>query len=312
MCKIVVIGGTNTDMTIHSDNLPSVGEIVAGGKFRVALGGKGANEAIAASRLGGSVSLITKTGNDLFGRQAKQMFADEGIRTDYIFADPKNPSGVALIMVNKQGEKYVSLAQGGITTLSHHDIDKARSEVTHAGVLLIELETPIDVAIYAARIAKENGVTVVVNPSPRQELPDELFHSVDIMIPNRQEASKLSGIAVTDFDSAAEAARIIAQKGVRTVIVTMGNKGALLLDRGEVSIHPPVEVETVDPSGAGDVFCSALCVALTENTAIDTAIRMAVAAAAIQVSRFGLQDALPYRHEVERLLRNSNNNNTKI
>ncbi len=194
-------------MTIQTDVLPQVGDIVAGGKFRICPGGKGANEAIAASRLGGSVSLITKTGNDLFGRQAKQMFSSEGIRTDYIFSDANNPSGVALIMVNNAGEKYISLAQGSITTLSLEEIDKTRSEIMDAKVLLIELETPIETALYAARIASESGVPVIINPSPQQTLPDELFSLASIMIPNRSEASKLTGVDVNDFDSAEEAAR---------------------------------------------------------------------------------------------------------
>ncbi len=169
-------------MTIQTDVLPQVGDIVAGGRFRICPGGKGANEAIAASRLGGSVSLITKTGNDLFGRQAKQMFSSEGIRTDYIFSDANNPSGVALIMVNNAGEKYISLAQGSITTLSLEEIDKTRSEIMDAKVLLIELETPIETALYAARIASESGVPVIINPSPQQTLPDELFSLASIMI----------------------------------------------------------------------------------------------------------------------------------
>jgi ribokinase len=302
VCKIVVIGSTNTDMTIQTDVLPQVGDIVAGGRFRICPGGKGANEAIAASRLGGSVSLITKTGNDLFGRQAKQMFSSEGIRTDYIFSDANNPSGVALIMVNNAGEKYISLAQGSITTLSLEEIDKTRSEIMDAKVLLIELETPIETALYAARIASESGVPVIINPSPQQTLPDELFSLASIMIPNRSEASKLTGVDVNDFDSAEEAARKLADKGVETVIITMGHRGALMLRDEETHIIEAFDADVKDTSGAGDVFCAAVCVAISENKDLLSAMKMASAAAALQVSRDGMMDAIPYRYEVERLL----------
>lgn len=304
MCKIVVIGSTNTDMTIQTDVLPSVGDIVAGGRFRVCPGGKGANEAIAASRLGGSVSLITKTGNDLFGRQAKQMFASEGIRTDYIFSDSKNPSGVALIMVNNAGEKYISLAQGSITTLSLEEIDKTRSEIMDAKVLLIELETPLETALYAARIASGCGVPVIINPSPQQELPDEIFKLATIMVPNRTEAHKLTGVEVTDFESAEKAAKALAAKGVRTVIITMGHLGAFMLHNGESHRIDAFDTEVKDASGAGDVFCAAICVAISEKQEPLSALRMASAAAALQVSREGMIDAIPYRYEVERLLDN--------
>lgn len=302
MCKIVIIGSTNTDMTIHSDVLPQIGDIVAGGKFRVSPGGKGANTAIAASRLGGSVSIITKTGNDLFGRQAKQIFIGEGIRTDYIFSDPHNPSGVALILINNKGEKYISLAQGSISTLSLQEIDKTRSEIMDAKVVLIELETPLEAALYAARIANDNGVPVIINPSPQQNLPDELFKLTTIMIPNKTEALKLTGVKVTDYESAEKAARILLDKGVKTVILTIGNKGALYCSKDETFVVPATDTNPVDVSGAGDVFSAAVCVAISEGRDIRYAMKMANLAAGLQVSRDGMHDAIPYRYEVEKLM----------
>lgn len=302
MCKIVIIGGTNTDMTIHSDVLPQVGDIVAGGKFKVSPGGKGANTAIAASRLGGSVSIITKTGNDLFGRQAKQIFTGEGIRTDYIFSDPHNPSGVAFILINNKGEKYISVAQGSISNLSLQEIDKTRSEIMDAKVLLIELETPIEAALYAARIAREHGVTVVINPSPQQTLPDELFKLTTIMIPNKTEALKLTGVKVTDYESAEKAAKILLEKGVKKVILTIGSKGALFCSENETKIVPAYNTPVVDVSGAGDVFSAAVCVALSEGKDIHYALKMATVAAGVQVSREGMHTAAPYRYEIEALM----------
>lgn len=302
MCKIVVIGSTNTDMAIQTEHLPGVGDIVAGGRFRLSAGGKGAIQAVAASRLGGSVSLITKTGNDLFGRQAKQMFAEEGIRTDYIFPDPNHSSGVALIMLNKAGDKYISLAQGGITTLSKAEIDKCRNELQEARVVLIELETPIETALYAARVARENNVPVIINPSPRQTLPDILYRLATIMAPNRTEARMMTGIEITDWDSAMEAAKIIEAKGVETTIITMGPIGALLYHKGVFERFPAVDVTVLDSSGAGDVFCAAICVALSERKSFTQAMNFANHAAALTITREGMMEAIPYRHEVETLL----------
>ena len=289
-------------MIVHSRVLPSVGEIVEGGKLVICPGGKGANEAIAASRLGGSVSFITKTGNDLFGRQAKQMFGAEGIRTDYIFADPDNPSGVALTMVSETGEKYISLSEGSINTLSLQEIDKTRSEIMDAKVLLIELQTPLETALYAAKIAVKNGVPVIINPSPQQVLPDELFRLTSIMIPNRSEASKLTGIKVEDFESAEKAARILSEKGVGTVIITLGHRGAYMYADGKGHVIDPVEIKATDTSGAGDVFCAAICVALSEKRDLFYALKLASTAAAVQISRAGMQEALPYRYEVENMM----------
>lgn len=299
MNRIIVIGSTNTDMTIQSDVLPSVGDIVTGGRFRVAPGGKGANQAIAAARLGGSVTLITKTGNDLFGRQAKQMFASEGVYTDYIFPDANNPSGVSLIMMNNEGQKYISIAQGSITTLSLQDIDKTRSVIRDSSVMLIELETPIETAVYAARIARECGLDVVINPSPQQWLPDEIFRLATIMIPNKMEAAKLTGILIRDYDSAFEAARIICEKGVGTVIVTMGADGAVVVSKDTSFVAEAKEVKVKDTFGAGDVFCAALCVGLSEEMSLRRAVSMASCAASLMVSREGLIEALPYRYEIE-------------
>ncbi len=177
-------------------------------------------------------------------------------------------------------------------------------EIMDAKVLLIELETPIETALYAARIASESKVPVIINPSPQQELPDELFKLATIMIPNRTEAHKLTGVKVTDFDSAKTAAGILADKGVGTVIITMGHLGAFMLNNGESYIIDAVDAEVKDASGAGDIFCAAICVALSEKQELLPALRMASAAAALQVSREGMIDAIPYRYEVERLLNN--------
>lgn len=299
MSDIVVIGSTNTDMSIQTEILPGVGDIVSGGMFRMCPGGKGAIQAIGAARMGGTVSLVTMTGNDLFGRQAKQMFLTEGIDTDYIFSDPNNPSGVALIMMNSEGDKYISIAQGSITSLSCKEIDRCRTVLRGAKILLMELETPLPTAIYAARIAREVEAIVVINPSPLQELPDEIFKLANIIVPSRSEAKRITGIQVVDFATARKAAEVIASRGTKNIVVTLGQQGALLYEDGEVTEYEAIPVETKDASAAGDVFCSSMCVLLAEGKSLKQAVEFAMKSSAMCVTRNGTIDAIPYRFEVE-------------
>ena len=300
MKKIVIIGGSNTDMIINSNRLPVPGQIVAGGQFMMNSGGKGANQAIAVARLGGRVSFITKTGNDLFGRQSLELYKSEGIMSDYVFSDANHPSGVALMMVDdSSGEKYISIAQGAIKTLSVADIEKARMEITNASILLMELEIPMETAEYAAQIASENGVKVILNPSPVQVFSPKLLRQVQIVIPNKTEAGLLTGIYINDWASARKAADSIHEKGVETVIITLGSKGALIREQGVFYEIPAEKVESVDTTAAGDTFCGALCVGLAEGMTIVEAAKMASKAAAITVTRKGMQESIPYRRELK-------------
>ncbi len=301
MSKIVVIGGSNTDMTIKGDRIPMPGGIVAGGQFMIKPGGKGANQAIAISRMGGSVFFITKTGNDLFGKQSLQLYKSEGIKTDYVFSDPHNPSGVALIMMDKGGEKCISIAQGSIKTLSIDDIEKARGQIESADILLMELEIPLPTAEHIARVASAKGVTVIINPSPIQVISQTLLQNTDIIIPNRVEAEMMTGIRVSSWDSARMAADRIHEKGVATVIITMGSKGALVRENGRYHEIPAVQVEAIDKAATGDTFCGTLCVGLSEGLSITEAATMACKAAAIAVTRKGIQESIPYRKELDQL-----------
>ncbi len=299
MSKIVVAGGSNTDMIIKSERFPVPGGIVAGGQFIMKPGGKGANQAVAISRMGGNVSFITKTGNDLFGKQSLQLYRSEGIATDYIFADPENPSGVALIMMDGNGEKCISIAQGSIKTLSKSDIDKARAEIESADVLLMELEIPMATAEYIARIASEKGVTVIINPSPIQVIGPELLKHTHIIIPNRVEAELMTGIHISDWESARKAADRIHEKGVPTVLITMGSKGVLVRENGRYHEIPAVKVDAIDTAAAGDTFCGTLCVGLSEGMGVVEAAKMACKAAAIATTREGTQESIPYRKELD-------------
>ncbi|MEA4984546.1 Ribokinase [bioreactor metagenome] len=297
--KIVVVGSCNTDMVVKSDRLPVPGETVLGGAFMMNPGGKGANQAVAIARMGGNVTFISKTGNDLFGRQSVEMYGDENIVTDYIFSDQHLPSGVALIMVDRNGENCIVVASGANGSLSPKDIEKARNVIENADILLMQLEVPMDTVEYAAKLAHEKGIKVVLNPAPAAFLSNELLKCLYAIIPNKTEAEMLSGIKVSDLETAKQAADIIAAKGVDKVVITLGSKGALIKDGDVYSFIPADKVEAVDTTAAGDTFCGAFCVGISEGLSIEDAVRMATKAAGITVTREGAQAAIPYRKEIQ-------------
>lgn len=297
--KIVVVGSCNTDMVVKSDRLPVPGETVLGGAFMMNPGGKGANQAVAIARMGGNVTFISKTGNDLFGRQSVEMYGDENIVTDYIFSDQHLPSGVALIMVDRNGENCIVVASGANGSLSPKDIEKARNVIESADILLMQLEVPMDTVEYAAKLAHEKGIKVVLNPAPAAFLSNELLKCLYAVIPNKTEAEMLSGIKVSDLETAKQAADIIAAKGVNKVVITLGSKGALIKDGDVYSFIPADKVEAVDTTAAGDTFCGAFCVGISEGLSIEDAVRMATKAAGITVTREGAQAAIPYRKEIQ-------------
>lgn len=296
--KIIVLGSCNTDMVIKSSRLPIPGETILGGTFLMNPGGKGANQAVAAARLGGNVTFVTKTGNDLFGRQSIELYNDENINTDYICSDPDLPSGVALITVDENGENCIVVASGANGTLCPADIKEAEKEITSASILLMQLEIPIETVIYAAKKAREHDVKVILNPAPAQSLSNELLQHIYMLIPNETEAEIISGIKVTDLDSAKKAADIICSKGVDKVVITMGSMGALLKDGDQYHQISGRKVNAVDTTAAGDTFCGAISVALSEGKSLTDAIVFANQSAAITVTRMGAQASIPTRREV--------------
>ncbi|MEI8205001.1 MAG: ribokinase [Bacteroidota bacterium] len=297
--KIIVIGSCNTDMIVKANRLPVPGETVLGGSFMMSPGGKGANQSIAAERLGGDVTFITKTGNDLFARQSIELYESEGINTSYVFSDLNNPSGVALISVDGYGENCIIVASGANQTLSSKDIEKARNEIINADIVLMQLEVPINTIEYAAKLASGHHIKVILNPAPAAALNDEIMKSLFLIVPNRVEAEILSGIKVNNFETAKKAAKIISQKGVDNVIITLGKNGAFLKDGKDChAIAAPI-VEAIDTTGAGDTFCGALSVAISEGKSLFDAVVFANTAASITVTRMGAQAAIPYRKEVK-------------
>lgn len=299
--KIVVIGSCNTDMVVKSDRLPVPGETVLGGAFMMNPGGKGANQAVAVARLGGNVTFISKTGNDLFGKQSIEMFSDENINTDYIFSDPYHPSGVALIMVDTNGENCIVVASGANGTLSSNDIDKAKNVIENADLLLMQLEIPMDTVEYAAKLAHEKGIKVILNPAPASFLSNELLECLYAIVPNKTEAEMLSGVKVFDWESAKQAADIISAKGVDVVVITLGSKGALIKDGASYYEVPVDKINAIDTTAAGDTFCGALCVGLSDGLSMLDAVKMANRASGISVTREGAQSSIPYRKELSLL-----------
>ncbi len=298
---IVVIGSSNTDMVIKCDHLPAPGETILGGNFFLNAGGKGANQAVAAVRLNGDVTFIAKVGNDVFGKQAIELFDKENINTEYIFIDEKNPSGVALINVDAKGENSITVAQGANGNLLVDDIKMLSHVIEQADIILMQLETPIETVEYVAHLANQYNKEFILNPAPACKLDDALLKKISVITPNEKEAEMLTGVSINNIDEAKQAAQILSAKGIQTIIITLGEDGALLYTNNEFSLIPTKKVNAVDTTAAGDVFNGALAVALSEQKNLKEAIQFANNAAAISVTRLGAQASAPYRSELSEL-----------
>ena len=298
MTKILVIGSSNTDMVIKTKKLPVPGETILGGTFLMNPGGKGANQAVAAARLGGKVRFITKRGNDLFGNQAVGLFMREGIDTEYIVKDPELPSGVALITVDENGENSIVVAPGSNGNLLHEDIPMTVFESEKTEILLLQLEIPMETVEYSAIVATEHNIKVILNPAPACQLSGKLLKYIWLITPNETEAEILTGVTITDIASVKRAAKIIRQAGVKNVIITMGESGAFVMSEDFSELIPGIKVTPVDTTAAGDVFNGALAVALAEGQEIKDAVLFANKAASIAVTRMGAQASAPYRNEI--------------
>lgn len=300
--KITVIGSSNTDMVVMTTHFPAPGETILGGEFLMNAGGKGANQAVAAARLGGRVFFAGKVGSDIFGENAIKNIKNEGIDASGISTDPEAASGVAQIIVDKKGENSIVVAPGANLKINRDDIDNAENQITQADILLIQLEIPVDTIIYAAKKAHKLGKKVILNPAPATELPDELFTYLYMITPNESETELLTGISVTDEPSAAEAAKVLKKRGVENIIITMGSKGAFIFTDEMQKIIPAYNVKAVDTTAAGDCFNGALAVAIAAGTDLEEAVRFANRAASIAVTRPGAQASMPFRNEVENAL----------
>lgn len=298
--RIVVLGSCNTDMVVRVAHLPQPGETIIGSDFMINQGGKGANQAVAVSRLGGHVSFVARVGNDGFGQQSVKLLKSEGIDVSYVKLTEGVSTGVALIPVDSNGENCIIVDSGANAKLSEQDVLSAREIIESADVLLMQLETPINTVLAAAKMAHEHGALVVLNPAPfpQQPLPLDLLRLVDIITPNETEASMMSGVQVVDEESASKAIVKIQSMGVGTVILTAGGKGAYTMKEGVLCHIPAFPTHVVDTTAAGDTFCGALCVSLCEGSSLEDAIRFANKAASISVTRVGAWCSIPHRSEL--------------
>ncbi len=299
MPKIVVVGSSNTDMVIKSERLPAPGETILGGEFFMNPGGKGANQAVAAARLGGEVVFVAKVGNDIFGQQAVSGFKEEGIGTNFIGVDTQLPSGVATIMVDGKGENCIAVAPGANNSLSARDIELAMDQIDAASVLLMQLETPMETIEYVASLGHEKGKLVILNPAPAQPLSDALLAKVDIITPNESEAELLTGIKVETLDDAKAASAVLRKKGVGTVVITLGSQGAFVDSELFSGLVPVRKVKVIDTTAAGDTFNGALAVGIASGMKIKEAVLFANNAAAISVTRLGAQASAPGLEELK-------------
>ena len=295
--KILVIGSSNTDMTIKSQTIPHPGETVIGGEFKMGAGGKGANQAVAAKRLGGDVTFMCKVGNDIFGDNAVESYKREGMDVSHVLRSDK-PSGVALILVDADAENCISVAAGANGDLTPDDIESNADLIRNSNILLLQNEIPVESVVLAAKIAHEAGAYVIMNPAPACEFPEEIFRYIDLMTPNQTESEFYTGVHVSDESSAQAAADALRSKGVGDIIMTMGSKGSMGFTSEGTFFTPSRKVQAVDTTAAGDTFCGALAVALSEGKTLKEAAEFATAASALTVQKMGAQESIPYRNNL--------------
>lgn len=299
--RIVIVGSSNTDMVVQAPRLPRPGETLLGGTFITAAGGKGANQAVAAARLGARVTFVARIGLDALGDQAVAGFQEDGIDTRYMFRDPNAPSGVALILIGEKGENMIVVAPGANARLSVQDIHTANKALLSADILVAQLEVPLDTVEAALSLAQSNGIPTILNPAPAQKLEGPLLQRVTYLTPNETEAGLLTGIEVSDETSGVRAGRALLEMGVEHVIITMGSQGALRVDREQEILIPTVSVNAVvDTTAAGDAFNGALAYAVGSGMDLDRAIWFANCTGAFSVTKMGAQPSMPTMEDLRR------------
>ncbi|BDU39213.1 ribokinase [Vibrio nigripulchritudo] len=302
MSKLVVLGSVNADHVLQVPSFPRPGETLHGRNYQVIPGGKGANQAVAAARLNADIGFIACVGDDAFGLNIRESFQRDGIDIRGVKVQPDCPTGIAMIQVSDDGENTICLSAEANAKLSSEAIQPELDKIRTANYLLMQLETPLDGVESAAVAAKESKTCVVLNPAPACSLPDSLLRCVDVITPNETEAEVLTGIKVTDEESAQQASNALHEKGIETVLITLGAKGVWLSQNGVGKGISSYRVEAVDTTAAGDTFNGALVTGLLENKPLESAIQFANAAAALSVTRFGAQTSIPTRKEVDDFL----------
>ncbi|MFC6653283.1 ribokinase [Paenibacillus rhizoplanae] len=305
--SIVVIGSLNMDMVVRAERAPEAGETLFGQGFALSPGGKGANQAVAAARLGADVTMIGRVGKDAFGSGLLEIMEQEQVHTAYISQSESQATGVASIVVDGAGENRIIVVPGANVEMKPEDIEALETVISGAGIVVMQLETDLAMCESAAVMAFRHGIPVILNPAPAQPLSDELLHHVTYLTPNETEAGILAGISVESVEDAERAARIMLQKGVQHMIVTLGSKGALIVDAAGSRHVQGFPVQAVDTVAAGDSFNGALAWQLTCGRTLEEAVRFANAVGALAVGKTGAIASLPRLEEVELFLRTAAN-----
>jgi ribokinase len=299
---VVVVGSANRDFLARAPCLPAAGETVTGDLFQEGPGGKGANQAVGAARLGARVVLVARVGADAYGEELVAQLRREGVDTGHVVRDERARTGVALVHVDQRGRKSILVEPGANARLTVDDVRAVGHVVARAAVVLAQLEIPLPCVEEVFGLARGAGAQTILDPAPGRELSERLLGLVDIIRPNAHEAEKLTGTPVRDRRSAMAAARSLLRRGVGAVIVAAGAEGSLVLTRDEESWLPRLEVPTVDETGAGDAFCAALAVGVAAGRSLLEVAREANAAAALATTRLGAQAGLPTRAELLRFV----------
>lgn len=302
MNRLVVLGSVNADHVLRVPHFPRPGETLTGHSYQVVPGGKGANQAVAAARLGAEVSFIARIGDDAIGRQMKAGFGADGIEVSAVEQDERLPTGIAIIYVSDEGENSIGLSTEANGALDTAMVRRHEALIAGAHTLLLQLEVPLDSVLEAARLARAHGTRVVLNPAPAQPLSAELLALVDLITPNQTEAELLTGVKVTDEASAAQAAARFHQMGIADVMITLGSQGVYCSNGRQQVLIPGFQVEAVDTTAAGDTFNGALLAAELAGASFQDAVRFAHGAAALSVTRFGAQSSIPVKQEVDTFL----------
>jgi ribokinase len=304
MGTVVVFGSYVTDLTSRSNGLPVPGQTILGNSFMTGPGGKGSNQAVAAHRCGADVRMVTKVGDDVFGTSVKDFYKKEGIDTSFFFTDPQKATGAALIMVDeKTGQNMIVVTGGACQNITKDEVEKCRPLIEGASILLLQLEINFDALFAVIKIAHDAGVTVVLNPAPANNIPDEIMAMVDIVTPNETEAKGLTGIDVRTKDDAKKAAEAFFKLGVKQVVITMGSLGAYANDGKKDELLPCLPVKAVDTTGAGDAFNGAFVTALAEGKDLFEALRFGVAGGSLSTTKPGTAPAMPPRSEIDAALK---------
>ncbi|MBN2285160.1 MAG: ribokinase [Tissierellales bacterium] len=302
---ITVLGSLNMDLVIHTPTIPKMGQTIIGNNFMLSPGGKGANQAVAATRLGGQVTMIGAVGQDIFGKNLLNKLEHDNINIENIIRVEKAATGVASITVNAEGDNFIILDPGANFLLTVSDIMKLEGIIAQSKVLLVQLETPLEVVRKALQIAKKAGIITILDPAPAPEQPldDDLLRYVDIIKPNETECEIITGIKVQTIEDAKKAVYFFKEKHIKSIIITAGEKGVFYNDDDEVFYKPTKRVQAVDTTAAGDVFSGALAVSLSQGKSIEESISYCMAASLISVTRRGAQASIPYDDEVGQYLK---------